>query len=69
MENNRFGKLMITAKDSKCFYHVLGDYKEYYDLTSIDLEHPELHDFIQKQKYTIEMAFFRKKKLNIDEKY
>jgi hypothetical protein len=70
MENNRFGKIIISTHNNKCFYHVLGDRVEFYDLESLVYSHPELSDLINLQKHSIEGEYFKKReRINFNDKF
>lgn len=44
------GKIMVDSKEGRCFFHVLGDCKEFYDVESMENAHPEESAFIELNK-------------------
>lgn len=57
------GRIMVDSKDGRCFYHVLGDCKEFYDIESMETAHPEEKAFIELNKYELMRALYRAQKI------
>ena len=63
-------KIIVGTKDGRVFFHTLLDKKEYYDLDSIVYAHPELTDYIEKNRIDLNMSLLRQKEnFDITEKY
>ena len=68
---NASAKLVhLTVENQRCFFHVLGDKRQYYDLTSLSQEHPELKEYCDLYHIELEMEMNRQKELlGFTEKY
>jgi hypothetical protein len=64
------GIITISYEDNKCFYHVMGDVKRYFDINSIIREHQEYAEYIEGHRLELEFELSRQKELVGDnEKY
>ena len=65
-----FGTILIDAKKDKCFYHVLGDETEFYDLYSLVSSHPEQSAFVELNRHELERGLLKQKEImGINDKY
>lgn len=59
----RLETILISTNESECFFHVLGDTKEYYDIDSLKTAHPELEMLILLNGLELERELRRCKEL------
>lgn len=59
MDTKVLGRIMVDSKEGRCFFHVLGDYKEFYDIESMGNAHPEEKAFIELNRYELERILSR----------
>lgn len=60
----------IAVEDERCFFHVLGDKRQYYDLESLTHEHPDLKEYCDLYNIDLEMEMHRQRELlGFTEKY
>lgn len=48
------GVVVIKKQDSNIFYSVSDDHTHYFDLESLELHHPELHDYLEHNRSILE---------------
>lgn len=53
------GKIMVDSKEGKCFFHVLGDCKEFYDVESMENAHPEESAFIELNRHELNCCLYQ----------
>ena len=53
------GKIMVDSKEGRCFFHVLGDCKEFYDIESMGNAHPEESAFIELNKRELNRSLYQ----------
>lgn len=53
----------LAVADNRCFFHVLGDRRQYYDLESVTRAHPELEEYCCENHIELEMEMLRQKEL------
>lgn len=56
-------KVRIIKEKEDVFYQVEGDITQYYDLTNLKRNHPELKVYIEQYQFDLQRQFFRKKEL------
>lgn len=56
-------KISISIEKDRCFYHVLGDKRKYFDLYSLQARHPELSDYCEKNKFELNRELLKQKEL------
>lgn len=52
-------KIRIIKNGGEVFYHVEGDITQYFDLTSISRNHPELQEYVRQHKFDLKSQFFQ----------
>lgn len=57
------GNINVCVNQEGCFYHVLGDDIEFYDLESLVRAHPELDEIVRHKKYDLTREFYQKQEL------
>ena len=57
------GVVHIAIADSRCFFHVLGDKNQYYDLESLIQAHPVLEEYCDKNRIRLEIDMLRQREL------
>jgi len=65
----RFDKIIVGTKDGRCFFHVLGDFTEYHDISSMEYAHPELKDYVQNNRVELERALLQQRELMSADSY
>ena len=58
-EEDSMKDIIVGTKERRVFFHVNRDKREYYDLESIIISHPELTDYIEKNRIELNMELFR----------
>lgn len=53
----------IAVADDRCFFHVLGDKHQYYDLESVIRAHSELKEYCCANHIELEMELLRQKEI------
>ena len=56
-------KVRIIKEKEDVFYQVEGGITQYYDLTNLKRNHPELKVYIEQHQFDLQRQFFRKKEL------
>lgn len=56
-------KISISISQDRCFYHVFGDNKKYYDLYSLQTKHPELTKYCVENKLQLQRKLLKLKEL------
>mgnify|MGYP003300362043 CR=1 FL=1 len=51
--------IKIVKNEDGCYFHVLGDNMEYYDLENLLINHPELEEYVSQYKYELERELFQ----------
>ena len=59
----RFDKIIVGIKEGRCFFHVLGDAKEYHDMESMEYAHPELKKYIQDNRIELERTLLQQREI------
>lgn len=54
-------KIIIGKKENRVFLHILGDNTEYYDVVSLQRNHPEASDYIMKNKFMLNRLLFEER--------
>lgn len=61
---NTSAKLIhVTVEKERCFFHVLGDKRQFYDLESLTKEHPELKEYCDLHHIELQIEMNRQKEL------
>lgn len=53
----------LAVAADRCFFHVLGDKHQYYDLESLTQAHPKLKEYCRANHIELEMEMLRQKEL------
>lgn len=56
-------KISVSIEEDRCFYHVLGDKRKYFDLYSLQARHPELSSYCKKNKLELQRDLLKQKEL------
>ena len=41
-------KITVSVAEDRCFFHVFGDSYKYFDLQYLQINHPDLRDYCEK---------------------
>jgi len=56
-------KITVSVAEDRCFFHVFGDSYKYFDLQYLQINHPDLRDYCEKNKLELQREFFKQKEL------
>jgi len=58
-----YDKISISHNEDGCYFHVLGDNKNYLDLEVLVVSHPELSDYIKTHEYELKRGLYQLQEL------
>ena len=47
-------KITVSVAEDRCFFHVFGDSYKYFDLQYLQINHPDLRDYCEKNKLELQ---------------
>ena len=56
-------KIVVMVDKDDVFFHVFGDQRKYYDLGSLSLHHPELDNYVEGNRYSLNRTFYQKREI------
>ena len=56
-------KITVSVAEDRCFFHVFGDSYKYFDLQYLQINHPDLRDYCEKNKLELQREFLKQKEL------
>lgn len=56
-------KITVSVAEDRCFFHVFGDSYKYFDLQYLQINHPDLRDYCEKNKLELQRDFLKQKEL------
>ena len=57
-------KITVSVAEDRCFFHVFGDSYKYFDLQYLQINHPDLRDYCEKNKLELQREFLKQKENN-----
>ena len=58
-----YDKISISSDEYGCYFHVLGDNKNYMDLDSLINNHPELSEYVKEHRYELQRGLYQLQEL------
>lgn len=56
-------KITVSVAEDRCFFHVFGDSYKYFDLQYLQINHPDLRGYCEKNKLELQREFLKQKEL------
>lgn len=61
--NETVEQIKVSVAEDRCFFHVLGDERRYFDLDNLEKHHPELKEYCQQNHAKLESELLKQKEL------